>query len=634
MTETIVAHSLLTSLTFTLLHFLWQGTVIAVVLKSLLLLIPHHRPQLRYLASCGALLTSIIIACLTFVILYQPSSDGQNAQQLASVINAIPDNIVSPVEQTYQAYAEFLPWLSVMWMVSICFLSLRLIVDFFRVSNLSNTDYLQPEPWLQQRFDNLVAQISLTAKPVLRISLKATVPMAVGWMKPVVLLPASMVTGLSNDQLEMLLLHELAHVKRFDYLVNILQTLVEIVLFFHPCVKWISKQIRIEREHCSDDVAIHHCGNPIAYAHTLTDTAVICRHNIPTMAMAASGGDLKQRVVRIVNHHCSAAKSSSSFYAGAFVVFTIAFTAVKQLMSLPVIEVTTASIQFLNPPITETTLDKAELLSQKILHISNGMSGEISKITTTEEVAPKPKEIQHNIAATNVEPIAQLAKQKHVQQAQVNEAQIASTLDNLSQLTRAQENPVVLPEVSVEKPKDKQRLTTAAKTNNSSENNINKQAIKVELETIEATPEMDVAIDKTILNFNQNIIDSTNKLEAMSNKKQWFELASAAELASSMSITEEVDSPKHKAAKIIKSYQPKYPEMAKRRGLETDIRVSFTVNELGEVTNLDFQSANNINYFKRSVRAAMKKWRFKPAVKNGKPVKSTVTKIFSFSLVS
>ena len=96
-------------------------------------------------------------------------------------------------------------------------------------------------------------------------------PTVIGWLKPVVLLPASALAGLTPRQLEAILAHELAHIRRHDYLVNLLQTLVETLLFYHPAVWWLSRRIRVERENCCDDLAVSLCGDPVAYAAALAD---------------------------------------------------------------------------------------------------------------------------------------------------------------------------------------------------------------------------------------------------------------------------------------------------------------------------------------------------------------------------
>jgi beta-lactamase regulating signal transducer with metallopeptidase domain len=123
------------------------------------------------------------------------------------------------------------------------------------------------------------------------------VPMMVGWLKPVVLLPAAALSGLTSDQIEALLAHELAHVRRHDYLVNLLQAAVETLLFYHPAVWWVSRHVRQEREHCCDDLAIAVCGDRAAYAAALADLAAM---TTPRFALAASDGSLLARVKRIL----------------------------------------------------------------------------------------------------------------------------------------------------------------------------------------------------------------------------------------------------------------------------------------------------------------------------------------------
>jgi bla regulator protein BlaR1 len=162
----------------------------------------------------------------------------------------------------------------------------------------------------------------------------------------------------------MLLLHVLAHIRRYDYIVNFLQTLVEILLFFHPAVSWVSKQMRNEREDCSDDIAVKHCGSSLAYAHILADTASLCEkhhhHTIPSMAMAASGGDLKQRVVRLLDNqqHCTKTTDSGKWLASFTILLTIVFLFSKYSFTLPVIELQSRSISLYN---SATVLNKSAI---------------------------------------------------------------------------------------------------------------------------------------------------------------------------------------------------------------------------------------------------------------------------------
>ncbi len=125
------------------------------------------------------------------------------------------------------------------------------------------------------------------------------VPTVVGWLRPAILLPIAALASLTPDQVEAILAHELAHIRRHDYAVNVLQTLAETLLFYHPAVWWISKRIRVEREHCCDDIAIEICGDPIGYAQALAELES-WRTSSATMALAATGGSLLDRVRRIL----------------------------------------------------------------------------------------------------------------------------------------------------------------------------------------------------------------------------------------------------------------------------------------------------------------------------------------------
>ena len=115
------------------------------------------------------------------------------------------------------------------------------------------------------------------------------VPTVVGWLRPAVILPVAALANLSPAQVEAVLAHELAHIRRHDYLVNLFQTLAETLLFYHPAVWWLSARIRTEREHCCDDVAVAVSGDAVGYARALAELEA-WRVGTPGMALAATGG--------------------------------------------------------------------------------------------------------------------------------------------------------------------------------------------------------------------------------------------------------------------------------------------------------------------------------------------------------
>lgn len=343
MFEQLLSTPFLYSLSLTLLHFLWQGLLVATVLKSALLIIDKSKSRLRYALSSIAMLANLLIAVTTFLFIY-PSKTVLVANNtvtipLTSLVNELTQqNLLTTYQELLPSILAYsLPYIALLWLISITILASKLLIEIHNVNHLPKQAHLIPNTELLNRFNALAKQINLTRTPKLLISLKVDVPMAIGWLKPVVLLPASMVTGLNSAQLEMLLLHELAHIRRYDYLVNFLQTLVELLFFFHPSVAWVAKQMRNEREYCSDDIAVQHCGDPIAYAHTLADTASLCAqrhtHTIPSMAMAASGGDLKERVLRLVDHHCAPSNNISKWFAAISIILSISLISSNQLIN-------------------------------------------------------------------------------------------------------------------------------------------------------------------------------------------------------------------------------------------------------------------------------------------------------------
>ena len=148
------------------------------------------------------------------------------------------------------------------------------------------------------------------------------VPTAIGWLRPVVLLPASALTGLTPSQLEMIVAHELAHIRSHDYLFNLIQTVIEILFFYHPAVWWIGNRVRVERENCCDDLAVAVCGDPVTYAHALTKMEQL-RSVSPQLAMAVNNGSLLHRIRRIVNPLSSQSDRLVRWSGGALAIATV-----------------------------------------------------------------------------------------------------------------------------------------------------------------------------------------------------------------------------------------------------------------------------------------------------------------------
>jgi hypothetical protein len=180
------------------------------------------------------------------------------------------------------------------------------------------------ERW-QEMLIQLTRRLQISRTVRLCESIVAEVPTVIGWIRPVILVPVSAFVGLSPQQIEALLAHELAHIRRYDYFVNLLQTAIETLLFYHPAVWWVSRQVRTEREHCCDDIAVELCGNVLTYARALAELEELRGDTVmPQLAVAADGGgSLLKRIQRLVETPKVQHQRSSAWLASVLAMATI-----------------------------------------------------------------------------------------------------------------------------------------------------------------------------------------------------------------------------------------------------------------------------------------------------------------------
>ncbi len=681
MLENLFNSPFLTSLALTLLHFLWQGLLVATVLKSALLIFNDNKPQLRYVLSSLAMLANLLLPIITFFIVYRTEVSSANSLANSLALNEFiqdlkqPDALFSYKELT-ETLPFLLPYISVLWLSAITLLAGKLLMEITIVNKLPQQGTVAPSDRLQARFDDLVEQIHLKITPRLLISLKVEVPMAIGWLKPVVLLPASMISGLNNAQLEMLILHELAHIRRHDYLVNFLQTLVEILLFFHPAVLWVSKQMRNEREYCSDDIAVQHCGDAVAYAHTLADTASLCtkahNHTIPDMAMAASGGDLKRRVIRLVGHHCAPSNNISKWFASATIIFSILLLSSKQLLTMPLLDIWHNENPWKQPSnilsntgnkqTSNNSLNKAlpnTSIAQQLL-TPQQLAFQKDEYKPTDLFTRKPQSINNKrLFLTSKEmqtqrrPGVEVVERtqlafKNPQTIAKEASQFYTKLDNLSSNASSKpkiniESTVTSDSLMVEEAFERtnssnpyqqelEQLAVLQKakipsSGNSINNISNSEHTSLLIKTSNTNPLSRDAIKNSTL--NNNVIDDSKVLERRMNTFTDFTDVSFPKENENVSVE-----PIWHNAEQLESADPVYPSVAKRKGIEIEVKVDFTIGVDGQIKNIHFAHQNKINYFKNSIRSAIKKWRFLPAKVDDKPVESQMSKVFAFSLQS
>jgi|GEM_PF-3256949 beta-lactamase regulating signal transducer with metallopeptidase domain len=191
------------------------------------------------------------------------------------------------------------PWIVAVWLLGVGMLSVWHTTGWLLARRLTIRGTQPVTAATRAVLDSLKQRMGIRVSVRLLESTMASVPIVVSWLKPVLLMPASVLSGLPPDQLKAILAHELAHVRRHDFLVNVLQTCVETCLFYHPAVWWLSRQIRIEREYCADEEAAAVCEDRDTYARALVSLAdsLIA---VPRPAVAATGGALTNRIHRLL----------------------------------------------------------------------------------------------------------------------------------------------------------------------------------------------------------------------------------------------------------------------------------------------------------------------------------------------
>ncbi len=293
--------SIVNAIGWSLIHFVWQGALLAGVLAVVLILLTHANPKTRYLLACGTLLTCMVLPIVSFdTAIANPGPLGPN-----DISNAHVGAVAGGMAKTDALLAwvgPHLPMLVLTWLCCVALMTIRMGLGLLWVARLDATASRElPHGW-QSRFASLASKYALRRAVSLRVVADLATPMTAGWWRPIVFVPAALITGMPADLLEALLAHELAHIKRHDYIVNLMQTVIEVLLFFHPAVWWISRQIRTEREKVADDLAARTLGEPRRLALALQKLEML-QPSGHSLAQAADGGSLPVRIKRLVSPH-------------------------------------------------------------------------------------------------------------------------------------------------------------------------------------------------------------------------------------------------------------------------------------------------------------------------------------------
>jgi len=349
--EALLAHPAVQALGWSLIHFVWQGAAVAVLLAGANLLLRARSANARYFAACAALVMMLMLMAGNLFIFTASLPSTPLAQKVASApadrseLQSLPASVIDHKEpfpafeplplfesKTHRALKGLLPWVVAVWLFGVLALSTRLVGGFIQTRRLRRKETQKVSDRRQQSLANLARRLRVS-KPVLLLeSSLVQVPMAIGWLRPVILIPVSALAGLTPEQMEAILAHELAHIRRHDYLINLLQTVIETLLFYHPAVWWVSRQIRNERENCCDDMAVAACGDALVYARALTKVERLRKARLE-LAVTANGGLLMNRISRLVGAGLVGAESPRPYHSAGLVTCVIAILTIIAIVA-------------------------------------------------------------------------------------------------------------------------------------------------------------------------------------------------------------------------------------------------------------------------------------------------------------
>lgn len=340
-----------------IIHSVWQGGFLAAAAALAFLLARRSPPAARYAMGLGFLTLMAALPLATALRMAVPPTGASNSpstqsgewhmsQQTgepgrkaanierptftlsdpASVIGASSRRASAEDSGSGNSIVRAMPWIVTAWLLGLLLTSLHLIGGLARTRRITRQGTSAAAPELLARVRSLAKRLGMPDQISVLESISVAVPLVIGALRPVIILPASLVTGLTPLQLDMLLAHELAHIRRHDFVINLAQTVLETLLFYHPAARWLSERIRDERESCCDDIAVAACGSDAA---SYTETLLVLEESRAAefgLAAAASGGSLLRRAKRLLSGGPAHIELGPRWIAGVITISAALFT--------------------------------------------------------------------------------------------------------------------------------------------------------------------------------------------------------------------------------------------------------------------------------------------------------------------
>ena len=336
--DEIISFKLINALGWTILHSIWQAAAIAIILGLVLIVLRKKTPNLKYLISIIAMLIVLCLSIFTFYSYYSLADAGksnlpglnQQFHTVAPLLKEIEPIIPNPatsktISLNITGYLQdHLSSFVAIWFVGIIFFLIKYTAGFVYSFRIKTYKTLPITKSWQNKINHLCEKMKIKKSVFFLQSELIKTPMVIGYFKPVILLPVSVLTGIPADQIETIIIHELAHIYRRDYLVNIFQSMIEILYFYHPAVWWISRIMRIERENCCDDIVIQVSNNSLNYAKALSVIEITRMAPVrSTVALISQKNTLLDRIKRITHQPVSSINISRGLISSVLIIVFI-----------------------------------------------------------------------------------------------------------------------------------------------------------------------------------------------------------------------------------------------------------------------------------------------------------------------
>ncbi len=603
-------NSLIHILGMTLLHSLWQGAAVALVFWLGRLVMRQQGPNGRYFWALSALATATLLPVATFFWLWSNANHGAPGDVTAATetATAISAGAVAQGEP-HHLLTHILPWLVLAWVAGVVWSAFRILLGWLHLNDLRRQACHDLPPGMQETLESLCQQFRTGQSVGLAICRQVVSPLLIGVFRPIILIPPSLLTGLSPEQMRMVLAHELAHLKRHDHLVNLYQLVVETLYFYHPAVRWLSHHLRVERELACDDLAVSLTGDGATYAETLLSLEKQ-RMGRPGLALSMKDADIVGRVRRLAERKPGAEQGMVG-------------------LGTALLSMTLAAVGF---TVNQLSPEPAE----ELLEVSEPL------ITLEEDGpdTPVPEEISIQESAQTPSHLPRLAS---LHRESAAGWQSLDDLDDLEGLEAAPESP----DDSASAPTVNETPEPEPMANDSATELA--EAMTEEDETtasLPSEPETGVASAQAAPDAEPPSREDGNRRALVDRELDLAATRSAhqnAELTLAQARTQEPieQPPPHdrrqdlpptiNGGQVVEKVEPYYPRQARMRNLEGSVEVEFTVDRNGSVRDIEIlqEEPHGFGFGSQTIRA-LEEWRFQPFKRGGERIEYRVRTGFDF----